>query len=97
MRITIEEAEELADSMDLAGTDSSQLRAAISEMQRGYGQDVIENLVEQKKKEAERSTGTCTICNTERQILYAGACDKCFKEWVVSSYEERLKKTKGRL
>lgn len=96
MRLSVEEAEELADYMEANGNDASQLRVVIAEITRGYSSNVVDALVKQKKMEAEKSVGKCFACHRADQELFAGACSVCFEEWVVSSFEDQLKKKKGR-
>lgn len=47
------------------------------------GEDLDAKL-EEKREQAEKSEGECMICHEGPRTLYAGTCDSCFRDWMLS-------------
>ncbi len=101
LKLTIKEANDLAEVIDHGGGNSDGLRAAIKDVNNpGNGHtsipasDIIdEEYIEEKRSQSSIEKGTdleCMMCHDKFDHLISGTCEVCFRDWMLAT------KPKGR-
>jgi len=94
LRLSIKEANELADGIERADGNADSLRAAINDVNNpGNSHSSIavssttdeEYLAEMRSKSSiEHGTDLeCMICHEKFDHLVCGTCENCFREWML--------------
>ena len=96
LKLSIKEANELADEIERQGGNTDSLRAAIADVHNpGNHRSSIpatkpsdEEYLAEKRAETEIEHGTdleCMICHDKFDHLLSGTCEACFRKWVLST------------
>ncbi len=96
LKLSVKEANDLADTIDQQGGNSDSLRAAIKDVNNpGNHRSSVpatdigdEEYLEEKRGQAEIEEGTdleCMICREKFDHLVSGTCEVCFREWMLST------------
>lgn len=96
LRLSVKEANDLADVIQENGGNADSLVAAINDVGNpGNHHSSVpankpsdEEYLEQKRAETEIEHGTdleCAICHDKFEHLLSGTCEVCFREWMLSS------------
>jgi len=94
LKLSVNEANDLADEIERSGGNADGLRAAINDVGNpGNGRSSIpatniidEEWVEEKRSQASIEHGTdleCMICHDKFDHLISGTCEVCFREWML--------------
>ena len=94
LKLTVKEANDLADEIDNGGGNSDGLRAAINDVSNpGNGRTSIpatnvtdEEWLEEKRAQSTIEKGTdpeCMMCHDQFDHLISGTCEVCFREWML--------------
>jgi len=96
LKLSVKEANDLADEIERQGNNADGLRAAINDVNNpGNGRTSIpatdigdEEYLAEKRAQTEIEHGTdleCMICHDKFDHLISGTCEVCFREWVLST------------
>jgi len=94
VRLSKKELIELIESTEAAGTDATDLKNLLAEVEQGkrlekpVNQATDEEHVEALRKQSTIEHGTdleCMICHDKFDHLVSGTCEVCFKEWMLST------------
>jgi len=96
LKLTVKEADDLADEIERSGGNADSLRAAINDVNNpGNGRFAIsatdigdEEYLAEKRDQSEIENGTglkCMICHDKFDHLLSGTCEICFREWMLST------------
>ena len=94
LRLSVKEANELADSIESRGGNADSMRATIGDVGNpGPRRSSVpatnitdEEWVEEKRAQSTIEQGTdleCMICHDKFDHLISGTCEVCFGEWVL--------------
>ena len=94
LRLSVKEANDLADLIEEQGGNSDSLRAAINDVSNpGNKRSSIpatdigdEEYLAEKRAQTEIEHGTdleCMICRDKFDHLLSGTCEACFRKWVL--------------
>lgn len=101
LKLSVREAESLADRMEANGDDASKIRVTVAEILGGAepgGQPslpkervpdsvYVQTLWEQSRLQ-EGDGLICTTCGKETNILVSDVCETCFFDWALSTRKE---------
>jgi len=96
LKLSIKEANDLADEIDRNDGNSDGLRAAIDDVNNpGNGRSSIpatnisdEEYLAEKRAQVEIEHGTdleCMMCHDKFDHLICDTCEVCFREWMLST------------
>ncbi len=96
MKLSVKEANDLADEIERNGGNADSLRAAINDVGNpGNGQSAIpaaqmgeEEYLVEKRGQSHIEHGTdleCMICHDKFDHLISGTCEVCWREWMLSA------------
>ena len=96
LKLSVKEANDLADEIERNGGDADSLRAAITDVENpGNGRLSVpatdigdEEYLAEKRAQTEIEYGTdleCMICHDKFDHLLSGTCEVCFREWMLSA------------
>ncbi len=96
LKLSVKEANDLADKIEHGGENADSLRAAINDVENpGNGRLAIpatdigdEEYLEEKRAQSyvEHGIGLeCMICHDKFGHLISGTCEVCFREWVLGT------------
>jgi len=96
LKLSVKEANDLAEKMELAGNNPDSLRAAIADVNNPKNSHSSvpatdigdEEYLSEKRAQAEVVEGInleCMICHDKFGRLISGTCEVCFREWVLST------------
>lgn len=96
LKLSIKEAEELADEIERGGGNAEGLRAAINDVrnpQNGRTFIPATNITDEEWLEEKRAQSTiekdtdleCMICHDKFDHLISGTCEVCFREWMLGT------------
>jgi hypothetical protein len=101
MRLSVKEAEGLADRMEANGIDASTLRETIAEITKQpspglqppvpneqVSDDVYVQTLREQSPIQEGEGLTCQVCNKLAPVLISGVCEPCFRDWALSTRKE---------
>ena len=94
LKLSVKEANDLADEIDHGGGNSDGLRAAINDVNNpgnGHASIPATNTTEEEWLEAKRAQSTiergtdleCMMCHDKFDHLICGTCEVCFREWML--------------
>ena len=107
LKLSVNEANDLADEIERTGGNADGLRAAINDVGNpGNGQTSIpatttidEKWLEEKRSESPIERGVdlvCGICQDKFDHLISGTCEVCFRQWALSTRPKQADwRTKG--
>jgi len=96
LKLSVKEANDLADEIERQGNNADSLRAAITDVNNpGNGKKTVpaaamgdEEYLAEKRAQTEIEYGTdleCMICHDKFDHLLSGTCEGCFREWMLST------------
>ena len=96
LRLSIKEANELADFIEENHGNADSLRSAINDAHNpGNGNTEVpagrpsdEEYLAKMRSESAVETGTdlkCQICGEKFESLISGACENCWRQWMLST------------
>ena len=96
LKLSVKEANDLADEIERGGGNADSLRAAINDVENpGNGRFAIpatdigdEEYLAEKRGQTEIEYGTdleCMTCHDKFDHLLSGTCEDCFREWVLGT------------
>jgi len=94
IRFNKKELIKLIEAQEAAGTDATQLRSLLAEVEQDEEHIVIDPQVNDDdyvaelrgKSSIERGAGLeCMICHDKFDHLICGTCEACFRKWVLST------------
>ena len=94
LRLTIKEANDLADEIERMGGNADSLRAFINEVKGNSNSSVpASNITDEEYLEGKRSQSSiergtdleCTVCHNKFEYLFCGTCEGCFREWMLAT------------
>ena len=96
LKLSVKEANDLADEMEKGGGNADGLRAAIADVNNpGNGRLSIpandigdEGYLAERRAQTEIESGTdleCMICHDKFDHLLSGTCEVCFREWMLGT------------
>ena len=94
VRLSKNELMELIESTEAAGTDATDLRGLLAEVEQGkrlekpVNQVTDEEHVEALRKQSTIEHGTdleCMICHEKFNELISGTCEDCFRKWALAT------------
>jgi len=93
VKLSKNELVKLIEAQEAAGTDATELRSLLAEVEQGK-HTVIgktaneEEYLAEKRGQSQVERGTdleCMICHQKFDQLISGTCEGCFKEWMLST------------
>lgn len=94
IRLSIKEANELADQIEAGGGDASLIRAAAGKVTTRavkspdaaveISDDDYVAAMRQKASVQEGPDLECAICHSSVNTLISGVCEECFRSWMLS-------------
>jgi len=104
MKLSVEEAKSLAGEIERNGGNAESLKTAIEDVNNHENslkykvfQISDDEYVALKRSQATIEHGTdleCMVCHDKFGHLVSGACEVCFREWMLSTKPKDLKATK---
>jgi len=96
LKLSVREANDLADEIERNGGNADGLRAAIDDVNNpGNGRQNIpaggiteEEYLEEMRSKSEIEHGTdleCMICHDKFDHLLAGTCEVCWRDWMLAT------------
>jgi len=96
LKLTVKEANGLADKIENGGGNADGLRSAINDVNNpGNGRSSLpatnigdEEYLAEKRAQTEIEHGTdleCVICHDKFDHLLSGTCEVCFREWMLGT------------
>ena len=96
LKLSVKEANDLADTIELGGGNADSLRAAIGDVGNPGNRhssvpasDVAdEEYLEEMRSKSSVEHGTdleCMICHQKFDQLFSGTCEACFSKWALST------------
>ena len=94
IRLNKKELLKLIEVQEAAGTDATELRSLLAEVEQDKEHIVIaragndDDYVAEKRAQIEIEYGTdleCMICHDKFDHLLCGTCEVCFRKWVLST------------
>jgi len=94
LRFNKKELAKLIESTEAAGTDATELRSLLAEVEQDEEHIVVgsqssdEEYLAEKRAQTEIEYGTdleCMICHDKFDHLLSGTCEACFRKWVLST------------
>lgn len=96
LKLNIKEAKDLADEIERGGGHADSLRAAIADVENpGNDRSSVpatdigdEGYLAEKRAQIEVEHGTdleCMICHDKFDHLLSGACEVCWREWMLGT------------
>jgi len=95
LKLSIKDANDLADEIERQGGNADSLRAAIKDAGNPNANTLVpvgtrsdEEYLVEKRSQAEIEHGTdleCMICHDKFDHLLSGACENCWREWMLSA------------
>lgn len=96
LKLSVKEANDLADEMEKGGGNADGLRAAIADVSNpGNGNTRVpagragtEEYLAEKRSQTEIEHGTeleCMICHDKFEHLLSGTCENCWRGWMLSA------------
>ena len=94
LRFNKKELLKLIEVQEAAGTDATELRSLLAEVEQGEEHIVIaprindEEYLAEKRGQSQVEHGTdleCMICHDKFDQLISGTCEACFRKWVLST------------
>ena len=107
LKLSIKEANDLADEIERQGGNTDSLRAAIDDIKNpGNSRSSVpatdigdEEYLAEKRAQTEIEYGTdleCMICHDKFDHLLSGTCEACWREWMLGTkprdWRPRMKK-----
>ncbi len=103
LRLTIKDANDLADQIEEKGGSADSLRAALNDVSNpGNNRSSVsaadigdEEYLAEKRAQTEIEYGIgleCMICHDKFDHLLSGTCEVCFREWVLGTKPRPLMK-----
>jgi len=100
LKLTVKEANNLADEIEYGKGNADRLRAVIADVKKpGNGRLSVpatdigdEEYIAKKRAQTEIEYGTdleCMICHDKFDHLLSGTCKVCFREWMLSTKPKR--------
>lgn len=65
-------------------TSHNPIRAEKKKLPLKVGAAELDARIEEAREEVEQTEGECMICQKGPVTLYAGTCEDCFREWMLS-------------
>ena len=96
LRLSVKEANDLANEIERQGGKADSLRAAVDDVSNpGNGKKTLpaaaigdEEYLAEKRAQTEIEHGTdleCMICHDKFDHLISGTCEVCFREWMLGT------------
>ncbi len=94
LRLNKKELLNLIEAQEAAGTDATELRSLLAEVEQDEEHIVIappvndEEYLAGKRAQSQIEYGTdleCMICHDKFDHLLSGTCEACFRKWVLST------------
>jgi len=96
LKLSVKEANDLADEIELGGGNADSLRVAVNDVANpGNGNTSVpagsqsaEEYLAEKRAQTEIEHGTdleCMICHDKFDHLLSGTCENCWREWMLST------------
>ena len=94
IRLNKKELLKLIEVQEAAGTDATELRSLLAEVEQDKEHIVIgsrsndEEYLAEKRGQSQVEHGTdleCMICHQKFDQLLSGTCEVCFRKWVLST------------
>ena len=94
LRFNKKELLKLIEAQEAAGTDATELRSLLAEVEQDKEHIVIgsrsndDDYVAEKRSQTEVDYGTdleCMICHQKFDHLLSGTCEVCFRKWILST------------
>ena len=96
LKLSVKEANDLAEEIEKSGGNADSLRAAINDVSNpGNGRSSVpatvmgdEEYLAEKRAQSEIEYGTdleCMICHDKFDHLISGTCEVCFREWMLGA------------
>ncbi len=94
LRLSKKELLELIEAQEAAGTDATELRGLLAEVEQDKEHIVIgsrandDDYVAELRGQSQVEHGTgleCMICHDKFDHLICGTCEACFRKWVLST------------
>ena len=94
LRFNKKELLKLIEVQDAAGTDATELRSLLAEVEQGEEHIVIalgvndDDYVAEKRGQSRVEHGTdleCMVCHQKFDHLLSGTCETCFRQWMLST------------
>ncbi len=94
LRFDKKELAKLIEAQEAAGTDATELRSLLAEVEQNEGHIVIgsrpndDDYVAELRGQSSIECGTdleCMICHQKFDLLLSGTCEACFRKWVLST------------
>ena len=94
LRFNKKELLELIEVQEAAGTDATELKSLLAEVEQGEEHIVIrsqpndEEYLAEKRDQSQVKHGTgleCMICHQKFDQLISGTCEACFRKWMLST------------
>jgi len=98
LKLSVKQAESLAEEMEANGNDTSKIRDAIAEIPSGAKAEKQPSLPKERvpddvyvqalREQASTQEGKgliCMICKEETNILICDVCEACFRGWALST------------
>jgi len=94
LRFNKKELLKLIEAQEAAGTDATELRSLLAEVEQGEEHVVIaragndDDYVAEKRGQSQIEHGTgleCMVCHDKFDHLISGTCEACFRKWVLST------------
>lgn len=95
IRLSVKEANELADQIEAGGGDASLIREAAGNVATRavkspdvaveISDDEYVAAMRQKSPVQEGPDLKCAICHSSANILISGVCEECFRSWMLSA------------
>ncbi|GAJ21469.1 unnamed protein product, partial [marine sediment metagenome] len=96
LKLSIKDANDLADLIEEEGGNADTLRAAVNDVNKpGNGNTSVpagslsdEEYLMEKRSESSVLTGTdleCMICGEKFESLISGTCENCWREWMLNT------------
>jgi len=103
LKLTIKEANDLADEIERGGGNADSLRAAIKDVSNSQNSRTsipATNITDEKYLEEMRAQSTidygtdleCMICHDKFDHLLSGTCEVCFREWMLATKPKAMMK-----
>ena len=94
LRLNKKELLKLIEVQEAAGTDATELRSLLAEVEQDEEHIVIgsrpndEEYIAEKRGQSQIEHGIgleCMICHDKFDHLLSGTCEVCFREWILST------------
>ncbi|MBA7588677.1 hypothetical protein ES708_30742 [subsurface metagenome] len=94
LRLSKKELTELIEAQEAAGTDATELRSLLAEVEQDEEHIVIgprandDDFVAELRNKSSVECGAgleCMVCHQKFDQLFSGTCEACFRKWALST------------